>query len=96
VRDLQVAHQRQGPFVEDLVREGDRTLHQIAFDDAVEQLLPRRLGEQFTGHRLAADDHVQGILETEHARQALRAAGARDQADLHFRQRDLRARRRER
>ena len=33
-------------------------------------------------------------LHADHARQALRAAGARQQAELHFRQRDLRARQR--
>ena len=61
--------------------------------DAVEQLLARHLREQLALHRLAADDHVQRGLDADHARQALRAAGARQEAELHLGQRDLRARR---
>jgi hypothetical protein len=41
--------------------------------------------------RLAADDHVQRHLDAQHARQALRATGARDQPELHFRQRHIAA-----
>ena len=38
-------------------------------------------------------DHVERVLETDQPGQPLRAAGAGQQAELHFRQRDLRARR---
>src|SRR5438876_819016 len=72
----------------------ERAGEQVAVDDLVEQLLARRLGEPFARHRLAADDHVECVLDTDDARQALRSAGTGQQADLHFRQRHLRARRR--
>src|SRR3546814_5869484 len=40
----------------------------------------------------AAADQVDGGLDTRHARQALGAAGARDDAEIHFREAELGAR----
>ena len=51
------------------------------FDD----LLDQAVLERFRGaDRIAADDHLDRELRTDRARQALRAAGARQQAELHF------------
>ena len=55
----------------------------------VEQLCRRR--QQLRGHRLAADDHVERGFHAHRARQALGATPTRQQAQLHFRQCDLRA-----
>ena len=91
---LQVAHQRQRPRVGDLARANATRAAR-----AGRRRRSRRTAAvpgSFAStalDRLAADDHVERGLDAEHARQALRAAGARQQAELHFRQRDLRARR---
>ena len=93
VRDLHVTHQRQRAHRGDLGRKGQGAGHQVAVDQFVEQLLAGRRGQQFALDRLAADDHVERRFHAQHARQALRAAGAGDQADLDFGQRDQRTRR---
>jgi hypothetical protein len=68
--------------------EGQAPVEQVALDDAVEQLLTRQRRQHLALDRLAADDHVQRRLHAQHARQALRAAGTGDQAELHLGQRD--------
>ncbi|MCY1231944.1 hypothetical protein D9M72_444110 [compost metagenome] len=85
----QVAHQRQlAALGSDRLGELDGFVeHRFGRGgQLVEQLLARQAGEQFALHRLAADDHVQGGFHADHARQALRATGARQQAELDFRQ----------
>jgi hypothetical protein len=52
-------------------------------------LRSRRLREHRGRDRLAAEDHVQGPGDADHAWQALRAARAWQQAQLHFRQAEL-------
>jgi hypothetical protein len=59
-----------------------------------EHLVEQRAGQLLGQHRIAGHDHVERRFQPDHARQALGAAGARQQAELHFRQRDLGARRR--
>ena len=92
---LQVAHQRQRPRRRRLLaRERDRAPRPASPSTILSNSFwPGSLRQQLALHRLAADDHVQRGLDAEHARQALRAAGAGHQAELHFGQRDLRARR---
>ncbi|MCY1216180.1 hypothetical protein D9M72_280490 [compost metagenome] len=87
VAHLQVAHLgvRAGGGA-DVLRELDRRGQHVTVDDLVEQL---GAGELLGQHRGARHDHVGGGLQADHARQALRAAGAGQQAQLHFRQRDL-------
>ena len=85
---LDVAHHRQRTRGGDLVGERERAFHQVALDHAVEQLLAGDLRQQLALDRLAADDHVQRGLDADRARQALRAAGARQDAQLDFGQRD--------
>jgi hypothetical protein len=72
----------------DLARESQRGFSQIAFHHLVEQA---RAGQFLRHHRRARHDHVECGFEADCARQTLRAAGARQDAELHFRQRDLRA-----
>ena len=60
---------------------------QVAVGHLVEQ---RRALELRGRHRGARDDHVERGLQADRARQALRAAGAGQQAQLHLGQRDLR------
>ena len=54
-----------------------------AFDDFLDQAVLQRLR---CADRIAADDHLDRKLGTDRARQALRAAGARQQAEFYFRQ----------
>ena len=91
--DRQIANQGQRTlFGHDFLCECDCALQQVTFDYLVEQL---GLRELFRHHRRAADDHVERSLEADDARQPLRAAGARKDAQLDLGQRDLRARRRD-
>ncbi len=70
---------------------GDRALQQVAFDDGVDDALALGLG----GGDVAAREHgVERVLGAGEARQALRAAGARQQAEMHFRQAHARGRQR--
>ena len=52
-----------------------------AFDDFLDQAVLERLG---SADRIAADDHLDREFRADRARQALGAAGARQQAELHF------------
>ena len=51
------------------------------FDDFLDQAVLQRLR---CADRIAADDHLDREFRTDHARQTLRAAGARQQAELHL------------
>ena len=84
----QVAHQGQRARAGDGAGIGQGFLRQRfgRRDHLVEQLLAGQGAEHVALDGLAADDHVECHLDTHHARQALRAAGARQQAQLHFRQ----------
>ena len=67
-----------------LAREGDRGLPQLAFgDELVDEAHVQAL---LRGHVLAAGHHLQRLLDADDARQPLRAAGAGQQAEVHFRQ----------
>jgi hypothetical protein len=90
--DLAVADLGHAALVgDDLPGECNRVGEQVAFVDRIEEL---RALELLRGHRIAADDHVDGHVEWHHPRQALRAACAGNQPELDLRQCDLRARRR--
>ena len=52
-----------------------------SFDDLLDQAALERFGR---ADRIAADDHLDGELGADRARQALRAAGAGQQAELHL------------
>ena len=80
--DLQVAGARQrfAPR-RHLGGEGHGAFDQIALDQRVHQ---RRAREGIGGHGLARDDHVQRRLQADQPRQALRAARAGQQAQLHL------------
>jgi hypothetical protein len=70
---------------DDLARERDRSGNQVALHElrAVAEL------EGFFGlDRRAADDHVERLGRTDHARQPLGAAGTRQQAEVHLGQAD--------
>ena len=59
----------------------DRTLEQVPDDDLVDD----SEGIRFAGlDRVPFHTHLQGLFDTREARQALRAAGSRDEAELHF------------
>jgi hypothetical protein len=89
VVDLQVAHALQRPLLlHRLFGEGQRAGLQVALDELVEE---RRALQLLGGNDGPGNDHVERRLRPEQARQALRAAGAGQDAELHFRQRDLRA-----
>jgi hypothetical protein len=92
----QVAHQRQRftGLAGHALGEGHGFVeHRLGrCGQLVEQLLARQAREQFALHGLAAHDHVEGGFHTDHARQALRAAGAGNEAQLDFGQRDAGAR----
>ena len=62
---------------------GERGGFEIALDDRVEETHRERRGRV---DRLGADDQVQGLLDTDQPRQALRAAGTRNDAQGHLRQ----------
>mmetsp|Transcript_21061 Transcript_21061/g.81577 ORF Transcript_21061/g.81577 Transcript_21061/m.81577 type:complete len:639 (-) Transcript_21061:1062-2978(-) len=92
VAGLQLAHLGQRALLGDFFGELDGSVHHIGVDDLVEQLLARNHRQHLGLDRLTADDHVQRRRHAQRARQALRAAGTGQQAQLHFRQRDLGAR----
>ena len=91
-RLLQLGGQRTGaadlaPLADHAIGEGRGGLDDVAFHDLVDHAqLQRLLGRQ----RVAADDDVQRALHADQPRQPLRAAGARQQAQLHLRQSELR------
>jgi hypothetical protein len=74
------------------LRHLDRGGQQVLVDDLVEQ---RRLREHRHRQRLAREHHVQRAFDADDARQALRAARARQDAELHLGQADLGARERD-
>ena len=63
----------------------------VAVDDGIEQR--RAWRARAARERRSRHDHVERGLHADEARQALRAAGARQEAELHLRQRDGRGRR---
>ena len=69
--------------------EFDGTLDQIAFDDVIDKPCLERV---LRGDRIARQDHRQRLLDADEARQPLRAARARDQAELDLGQAEPRAR----
>jgi len=86
----QVAHQWQGRAIgmggSHFAGQGLRLIHQAVrrLGHRVPQLLPRQHGQHFSLDGFATDDHVGGCFHANHARQSLRAAGARNQAQLDF------------
>ena len=84
----QVAHQWQWAGVCHRAGKGNCLFHHALSrrGHLVEQLLARGHRQHVALHGFAADDHVQSGLYTQHAWQALRAASAGQQAQLHFRQ----------
>jgi hypothetical protein len=86
MRRLDVAQPlRRRLAVREVARERDRRVERIAVDQRVEES-----GELARGHGRAGHDHVERRLDADRARQPLRAARAGQEAELHFRQRDLR------
>ena len=82
-----VAHALQrAVFGEHLLRKRLAGLRRIAFEQVVDEADLQAL---VALDRIAGDDHLHGLGRTDHARQALRAAGARQQAELHFRQAEV-------
>jgi len=88
-----VAHLGQWPEIGNAVGKDHRRGDQIraGLEYAVEQ---RRIGQLFRQDRLAGDDHGERLFQPQHARQALGAAGARQQAQFNLGQRDFRSRQR--
>ena len=88
--DLAVAHFRQRTRIADSFGKCHGGGQQVGAGlcDFIEQ---RRAGQFFGRHRRARDDHVQRHFQAQLARQALRAAGARQDAEFDFRQGHLRA-----
>ena len=90
----QIAHAGQGAHIGHGAGKGNRLFHQGLGRgrELVEQLLARQHRQHFALDGLAADNHVQGRLDADHARQALCAACARNEANLDFGQRHAAAR----
>ena len=90
---VQVAHLLQRALLgDDLVGEGNRALAQLAFfrefvDEAHFEALLR-------AHMLPGRHHFERLFRADDARQALRAARARQKAEVHFRQSAFRRRHR--
>ena len=85
---LLVAQPAQWPLLrDDLACEGERAPEEVALGDLVDQAG----GRLVRGNRVAGDHHVERRLRVDRARQALRAAGAGQDPELHFGQRELRA-----
>ncbi len=86
-----IARKHQRPFFrDDTPRERDGRGGHIALDDLVDQSVLQCV---LRGDRIAGQDHGQRLLYADEARQALRAAGARDEAELDLRQAGARSRR---
>ncbi len=73
------------------LRVGDRALQKVALDDGVDDAFALGLGG---GDVAARDDGVERVLRTGEARQALRAAGAGQDAEMDLGQADARGRQR--
>ena len=91
----QVGNARQWADVGNRLGKGKRFIGQRfqRRSHSVKQFLARDLRQQFAFDRLATDNHVQRRLDAQGTRQALRAARARQQAKLDFRQGHAAARR---
>ena len=76
-------------FGHDAAGKGDRGRGQIALGDLVDDAVRKRFRRP---DRLAGDDHLQRLLRSDQARQALRAAGAGQEAELDLGQADARRR----
>ena len=77
-------------FGDHLLGEGDGAFLQLAF---FEQFVGQAAGQGLLGADVTTrGHHFQGALRADHARQALGAAGARQQTEVHFRQAELRRR----
>jgi hypothetical protein len=91
--DRALAHPGQRPHVGNGFGKGNGCRQQVGA--GIEHAVEQRCAGQFVGQdRRAGEDHVQRGFKAQHARQALRAARAWQQAQLDFGQRDLRAARR--
>jgi len=83
-----IADDRQRPaFGDDAAGECDRIGGEVTFDDFVDDPIRQRLAGP---DRIAGDDHLQRFFRSHQAWQPLRAAGARQQAELDLGQADLR------
>ncbi len=83
---LLAAAARAAPLLDKATRIGQTGLDQIAFEQLVDDMVLQRLR---CTDGLAADDHIQRLLDAGQPRQALGTAGAGQQAQLHLRQADL-------
>jgi hypothetical protein len=93
--DLALAHFRQRTRIGHFLGKGDGLREQIG-TGLVDRIEQGRASQLFRRNRRAGYDHVQRHFQPQHARQTLGAASTRQQAQLHFRQRDLGARQRTR
>src|SRR5690554_5341587 len=73
-------------FGNQLLGEGQAGGQQVALEQLIDHTQLLGFGG---GNGVAADDHVQRLLDTDHAGQTLGTAGAGQQAQLDFRQADL-------
>ena len=91
----QIAHQRQGSDGSHFLRKSQGFSSQGVYGRShlVKEFLAGDHGQQLAFHGLATDDHVERRLHTQDARQALRAAGTRQEAQLDFGQGHAAARR---
>ncbi len=88
--DLEIARAFEAaPLGKQDARELQRGRQDVLGMEGVEQ---SGVAQLLRGDGRARHDHVQRPLDADQARQALRAAGARQEAQLDLRQRDLRAR----
>ena len=84
----EVADARQRALRRDALGEGDGARQQVALDDLVDE--PERLGLH-GAHGVAAHDHLERLGHADEARQALRPAGSRQDAELDLGEPALRA-----
>ena len=82
----QIAHQRQGSDGSHFLGQGQGFDSQGVHGRShlVKELLAGDHGQQLAFHGLATDDHVERGFHTQGARQALRAAGSGQEAQLDF------------
>jgi len=83
---LLAAAARAAPLLEQATRIGQTGLDQIAFEQLVDDMVLQRFR---CTDGLAADDHLQRLLDTGQSGQALGTTGAGQQAQFHLRQADL-------
>ncbi len=85
---VEVAYQRQlSARLDDLAGERQAAFHNVVDDLVDEPVLEREVG----AYHAARDHHLQGAFHSHQARQPLRAAGPRDQPEMHFRLAEPRA-----